>query len=72
MAGFDKSKWDNVRSFIRKQQFPNYPIKLENRPTLRHFSRLQWSSGYGAFHWTQSSRIQTRPMTMDFKGDKNP
>jgi hypothetical protein len=28
--------------------------------------RRQWCSGYHACHWTQSSRVQTQPRTMDF------
>jgi hypothetical protein len=30
--------------------------------------RPRWPSG--AYHWTQGSRVHTRPRTMDFKGDK--
>jgi hypothetical protein len=33
-------------------------------------SRRRWSSGYSACHRTQGSRVQTRPRTVDFKGDK--
>jgi hypothetical protein len=33
-------------------------------------SRFRWYNDYRACHWTQGSRVQTRPRTMDFKGGK--
>jgi hypothetical protein len=30
----------------------------------------RWCSGKHVCHWTQGSRVQTRPRTMDFKGGK--
>jgi hypothetical protein len=40
--------------------------------TVRVYCRSRWSSGYRACHWTQGSRVQTRPRTIDYKDDKNP
>jgi hypothetical protein len=34
--------------------------------------RSRWCNGYNACHWTQGSRIQTRPRPMDFKSDEKP
>jgi hypothetical protein len=58
-------------STLRSLSWFKLHLRIHTVPQTKHNtkslqSRLQWSSGYRACHWTQGSWIQTQPETMDF------